>query len=283
MINLFVCCHKPFPVPAHPLLVPIQVGSALSAEEFSGFLHDNTGDNISSLNRSYCELTAQYWAWKNYTSDYYGFFHYRRYLYPDVAAKQPYLLENHLAAETLQKLNFDQFSSIIPQYDIILPKTEEMHVSVRSHYASAPFHHAKDLQLVESIIKVHWPSFVPSMEAYLSQTGLYFGNIFIMSNPVFHNYCNWLFPILEEFSSATDLSIRSPQEMRAPGYLGERLLGIYYTQHKPALKSLELPRVHFISGSEYRKQFFTNILLPPGSSRRASVKQFWQQLRRSQQ
>ena len=40
---------------------------------------DNTGDNISLKNRSYCELTTQYWAWKNAEADYYGFCHYRRF------------------------------------------------------------------------------------------------------------------------------------------------------------------------------------------------------------
>ena len=41
---------------------------------------DNTGDNISEKNKKYCELTTQYWAWKNVEADYYGFCHYRRFL-----------------------------------------------------------------------------------------------------------------------------------------------------------------------------------------------------------
>ena len=44
-------------------------------------LHDDEGDNISNKNKTYCELTAQYWAWKNMEADYYGFFHYRRYFH----------------------------------------------------------------------------------------------------------------------------------------------------------------------------------------------------------
>jgi len=88
-INIFVACHHPIFVPNHPLLIPIQVGAALTSERFPGFLYDDTGDNISSKNRSYCELTAQYWAWKNINVDYYGFFHYRRYLFPAINAKKP--------------------------------------------------------------------------------------------------------------------------------------------------------------------------------------------------
>ena len=32
------------------------------------------------INSAYCELTTQYWVWKNIDADYYGFIHYRRFL-----------------------------------------------------------------------------------------------------------------------------------------------------------------------------------------------------------
>lgn len=271
-IKLFVCCHQPAAVPEHPLLVPIQVGAALADGHFSGFLHDDAGDNISGKNRSYCELTAQYWAWKNMRVDYYGFFHYRRYLYPDMRAKRPYRIEREPTLPLLDKLGYAAFADLIPQYDLILPKGEDMHVPVREHYAQAPFHHGKDLDLTEQIVWERHPEVGEAAEQYLSGTTCYFGNIFIMKQRVFQDYCGWLFPILEEFDRRADTSGYGSQERRVEGYLAERLLGVYAVHHRE-LKTLELPRVHFIENpAERLKKQAVNFVLPPGSVRRSRIK-----------
>ena len=60
-------------------ILPVQVGAAQATTRFTNTLHDDEGENISVENPRYCELTAQYWAWKNADADYYGFCHYRRY------------------------------------------------------------------------------------------------------------------------------------------------------------------------------------------------------------
>lgn len=73
-IKLYVVCHKPSYVPENPYLYPIQVGAALSSQRLDGMLHDDEGDNISDKNKSYCELTAQYWAWKMMTQIIMAFF-----------------------------------------------------------------------------------------------------------------------------------------------------------------------------------------------------------------
>ena len=271
-IKLFVCCHRPSPVAEHPLLVPIQVGAALAGEHFPGFLHDDAGDNISGKNRSYCELTAQYWAWKNVKTDYYGFFHYRRYLYPDMNAKRPYRIAGEPTGSLLDRLGFDQFADFIPQCDLILPKGEDMRVPVREHYAKAPFHYGQDLALAEQIVKERCPEMGSAADEYLSGTVCYFGNIFIMKRQVFQDYCGWLFPILEEFDRRTDTSGYSLQERRVDGYLAERLLGIY-AAHRRELKTLELPRVHFVENpAERLKKRAVNAFLPPGTPRRCLVK-----------
>lgn len=271
-IKLFVCCHQPTAVPEHPLLIPIQVGAALAEERFPGFLQDDKGENISAQNRFYCELTAQYWAWKNIRADYYGFFHYRRYLYPDVTAKLPYRIEGAPTVELLDKLDYGCFPELISQYNLILPKGENMHIPVRKHYDRAPFHHSKDLELVEGIIRETYPEYAGAMEAYLSGTSCYFGNIFIMGRAVFEDYCQWLFPLLTEFDRRADTKGYGSQEQRVDGYLAERLLGAYAIHHQ-GLKTLELPRVHFVGNSLERvKQKALSLALPPGSVRRSWIK-----------
>ena len=277
-IKLFVCCHRPSPVAEHPLLVPIQVGAALAGEHFPGFLHDDAGDNISGKNRSYCELTAQYWAWKNVKTDYYGFFHYRRYLYPDMNAKRPYRIAGEPTVSLLDRLGFDQFADFIPQCDLILPKGEDMRVPVREHYAKAPFHYGQDLALAEQIVKERCPEMGSAADEYLSGTVCYFGNIFIMKRQVFQDYCGWLFPILEEFDRRTDTSGYSLQERRVDGYLAERLFGVFYTKcRSDNVRYVELPRVDFVTeGQARRKRKLLSLVLPPGTKRRAMAKRLYQ-------
>lgn len=271
-IRLFVSCHKPTRVPEHPLLVPVQVGAALARERFPGFLYDDAGENISPKNPSYCELTAQYWAWKNVASDHYGFFHYRRYLCPDRRGKGPYRIEAAPTPECLDRLGYGEFGELISRYDLILPRKENMRLPVREHYAQAPFHHKRDLELVESIVRERYPAYVPAMEEYLGGTECYFGNIFIMGKGPFAEYSEWLFSILAEYDGRSDQKEYGPQERRVDGYLAERLLGIYATKRRE-LRSLELPRVHFVEDRlERNRKRLINLLLPPDSVRRSKVK-----------
>ena len=56
------------------------------------------------------------------------------------------------------------------------------------------------------------------------------------------------------------------------GYLAERLLGIWAAHHRE-LRSLELPRVHFVEDRlERNRKRLINLLLPPDSVRRSKVK-----------
>lgn len=272
-IRLFVCCHRPDQqVPQHPLLYPIQVGAALAGVHFEGFLHDDEGEHISGQNRSYCELTAQYWAWKNVRADYYGFFHYRRYLCPDMTVKGPYTLERVPTEELLEKMGYGNLEAVIHKYDLIVPREEYLHCTVYEHYASAKYHHGEDLQLVQQIIDEMYPEYAEASRAYLSGRVVFYGNIYIMRRNVFDHYCQWLFSILHQFDMRANVAGYGPQEQRVNGYLAERLFGIYYTYHVDSLRVLKVPGVHFYPGHAYWKQRLIQLCVPPSSRRKQLVK-----------
>ena len=77
--KIIVCCHKQDIMANQEPYFPVHVGKALSDAKL-GIQPDDEGKNISAKNRSYCELTGLYWAWKNLKNvDVVGLCHYRRY------------------------------------------------------------------------------------------------------------------------------------------------------------------------------------------------------------
>ena len=68
-LKIIIATHKRYQMPSDEIYLPVHVGRALNSvwigTPLMEYIGDNTGDNISSKNRNYCELTALYWAWKN--------------------------------------------------------------------------------------------------------------------------------------------------------------------------------------------------------------------------
>ena len=275
VIKLYISTHKPAYIPQHPLLVPLQIGTALHTP-LPHMLHDHTGDNISTWNNRYCELTGQYWVWKHEEADYYGFFHYRRY-FSFVSEKRPYRILDYPDSATLQSIgyNTNNMQNIITQYDMIVPIAEDMHETAWQNYARAPHHYIEDLQLAVDIVKELYPQYTQAADTYMNGTKLYLKNMYIMKHEYFHAYCSWLFSILEEFDKRNnwDKYNGNTAAMRVDGYLAERLFGIWYTYitQNETIKTYELGRIHFANmdarGSlKYMK--WVNRILPPGTKRR---------------
>ncbi len=129
--KIYVSMHKPSYVPENKLLVPIQVGSELASEEIPNVLHDNVGENISSKNKRYCELTAQYWAWKHdKDSDYLGFWHYRRYMAFDTGKAKDSTIWGVIPRDKITEEQLKEFaiterdmSEVIDGADLIIPES----------------------------------------------------------------------------------------------------------------------------------------------------------------
>ena len=205
--RMFICAHKPFTPPEGEMYVPLQVGSALG--EDLGMTRDDSGDNISTRNKSFCELTGIYWIWKNVTCDIAGICHYRRYfVYED----------DFLKKEEIEKT--------LGEYDIILPDsayTKES--SVKAHYDS--MHYISDLELTREVISEMYPEYLPEYDHVLSCNLMSLGNMMICKKQLFDDYCQWLFDILFEVEKLADISGYDEFQARLFGYLSERLLRVW--------------------------------------------------------
>lgn len=277
-IALFILTHKKTYIPAHPMFAPLQIGAVLN-EPIAEYVQDNTGENISDKNKSYCELTGQYWAWQNVEAEYYGFYHYRRY-FSFTKEKHPYRIVDFPDESALAKLGYDAktMEQYIRQYDIIVPMAENMHETAWQNYSRAPQHYIEDLRLAVDILKEQHPEYIDAAEQYLNGTKLYLKNMYIMKKEYFHAYCAWLFPILAEFDRRNnwDKYNNNATAMRVDGYLAERLFGIWYTHMKQNkdLRTSELARIHFgkMDGKgNLRYMKWVNYILPPGTKRRNLV------------
>lgn len=249
-IEILISCHKPSKTLNNKIVKPIQVGSALAKKELDVPYHDNIGENISHKNKRYCELTAQYWAWKNIDADFYGFFHYRRYLsfskkkYPrwplfDVKIES-------LNNENIQKFGWseDIMKKEIEKYDLIIPQ-RSFCVSNYYHYKTANGHHIRDLDFCLDVIKKDYPQMYPTAKKYMRSGFAYFCNMFIMKKELFNKYNEWLFDILQKHEDKYPCEDYNTREYRVSGFLAERLCGIYITwlKQNKDLKIKEVQRI----------------------------------------
>lgn len=241
------------------LFYNVIAGSDFQTKEVpEGVYQDNQGDNISSLNKSYCELTTQYWAWKNMQADYYGFCHYRRFFsFSEKKIKETswgtieYDFLDQKAMDELA-LHEKAVQDYIEKYDFLIAKgvpTSDMNAkSVYEHYKKAPELHIEDAELFLKIIDEKY--------SYLSETArelfkghtFYPCNMFIAKKELFEDYSKILFDVLEEFEKRADMSEYSREGYRTTGHLGERLAGIYYMylkkQGKYRLGELQIALIH---------------------------------------
>lgn len=237
-IRIYVSCHKKSKLPTSSTFCPIQVGSAVAKKRFENMLHDDIGDNISTKNPMYCELTAQYWAWKNDVSDYYGFCHYRRYFsFSDSKLAQDIhgaINCDFLDSETEKMLGMsdEEISKRVLPYDFLIGSFANLRkVGIKSlydQYDAVPDLNVSDMRLAIKILKKQHPEYAKCADEYMNGYILYPCNMFIMKKKLFFEYCEWLFPILEETEKQINWEDYSIEGYRTIGHIAERLLGIFF-------------------------------------------------------
>ncbi len=244
------------------VIIPV-LGGAAYKENKGNIQGDNVGENISSLNDIYCELTTQYWAWKNIDCDYYGFCHYRRFFsfYPKNVKKDDWNLIQCAYAndQSIQKLGLAQtkrMEKVIRQYDVITPLVVNLEKtgfnSVYEQFAQTPYMKAEILDLTIRMIREEYPKYYSAAKKYLYGHYFYPFNMFIMSKKLFYEYSSWLFEILDKLVENMEMEQYSTQSRRIPAHIAERLFGVYLTYLKETdfnLKIRELP-VGFIQNMD---------------------------------
>ncbi len=212
-VKIFTMAHKKFEPPKDSMYVPLHVGKAAGTD--LGFLGDDTGDNISHLNRYYSELTGVYWIWKNYTqSDYVGVCHYRRYL----------VNENDRAFTEREYLD------ILKKYDIITTKRLKLNCDYYDGYAAN--HHIKDLMATGEVIKERYPEYYEVYDKTVHSNETYFGNICVTSKALFDEYASWLFGIFFEVQKRIDIDSYDDYHKRVFGFISEILLLVWVKAKK---------------------------------------------------
>lgn len=219
-IKILVAIHKKYEMPKDDIYFPIHVGR--EGKDDIGYQGDHSGDNISSKNENYCELTGLYWAWKNIDCDYIGLSHYRRYFTVKSRMKRIVTKKNKLNL-ILDKTEIEQ---LLNDYNLILPIKRNYYIeTIRSHYKNA--HHIEDLEETKKIIDERYPDYTESFNTVMNGRKIHLYNMFVMKKEDFDAYCEWLFDILFELEKKVDVSSYDNYQKRLFGFISERLFNVW--------------------------------------------------------
>ncbi len=254
-IKILVSYKDKHKIIKNTIITPIQTGRAIAEEIFSEMIGDDTGDNISELNPYYAELTAQYWAWKNYDKlgnpDYIGFMHYRRHFvfnedYIDPNA-DPKMTQGYSAYsfdriddEYYDKIGLkeENICNIVTNADIICVKQADVsflgcNTSKEEFVKSCYGVQEKDYDKLISTVMYLFPEYYEEIKQLNSGPYRYFYNMFICKKEIFEEYSTFLFTVLNKFFERSEVNLYSEKAQRICGYMGEFLLSLFlFKKHK---------------------------------------------------
>lgn len=255
----------------NPLLVDVIAGADYQTKPADPRMsRDNDGENISAKNKTYCELSTQYWAWKNIDADYYGFCHYRRFLTllpvsEELKSKRDergQISSPILNKYTVKKLGLDrseEMEKFVEQYDCVLPVKQDLSKlptpkgvkkSVYEHFAGHDrmFMHAEDLNTLMEVLAEKFPEYKEDAQQYLGHSEFWGFNCFILKKEWFEKLCEFEFGILFELEQRVDTRLYNRQQSRIYGFMGEILSCIFFyhlQKTHPELKFGESQLIYF--------------------------------------
>lgn len=254
-IQLFSAYYKPFPLlPKADFVTPVQAGAAITKIKLA-MQGDDTGDNISTKNPFFSELTVAYWIIKNADrslTDAWGLCHYRRYFIEDkyrllVQKRSRYyyrtsqnILDGLLTPklyQTLQQLL--QHNDVIVQRPTWAKKEKGIVYNIKDAYTAD--HIEEDYTITMQVVIEKYPDFKRSIDSYGQLTKMSYNNMMIARWEVWDDYLSFLFTVLNNVQYRIDM-YKQGYQSRVFGFLAERLhnLFIYHHQLKTGYLTLGL-------------------------------------------
>lgn len=250
MINakVVIATHKKYEMPSDNIYLPLHVGKMDKPDlEYTG---DNTGDNISDKNSSFCELTGLYWAWKNLSCDYLGLVHYRRYL----SIRNKLYQMQHSRMNCV--LNSAELETLVPKYQIILPEKRKYYIeTLYSHYSHT--HYKEQLDETRKIIEERYPQYLAAFDRTVNRRSGYMFNMYIMKKELSDSYCSWLFDILFELEKRISMPELSRYQGRFYGRVSEIIFNCWLEYQRKQekipireIKCLHIEKINWLKKGE---------------------------------
>lgn len=261
-VKILLAYFKPTYLFKNDWLIPVHAGRAVAmSESRDGFLTpeqikwmqkntigDDSGDNISRLNRNFCEMTVQYWAWKNFDKignpDFIGFMQYRRQLIlssvcqtiqsGEHARGYPVFFLSRPDKNYIDRIGLIQKNiiSILNRYDVILPKLADF--SLRNTTVREDLKieiegiKIEDLDNFVNYVKEREYEFGCYFEEKINGAGKFLYMLMITSKQIFMEYAEFCFGLLQGFNKQLDVSQYTPNGKRSIAYIGEILCSVYF-------------------------------------------------------
>lgn len=298
-VKILIAYHKQSELIKSEKYVPIQVGREISLQAnkdgkisknehnwlFHNLIGDNTGDNISKLNRYFNEMTAIYWGWKNQADlenpEYLGLMHYRRHFIFNQDIKIPeftwlknsnvYSYEYIDGKYKKEVLDEQSLENLLSQYDILCSKAYDANNLNDGHYYRNCRERFIEVARVDGkwydkmcdIVFNDYSEYANELIYLNKHPKHYLCNMFVMRKDLYNKYCEFIFDVLFRLYEEFKLEKVDLWQARAIGFLAEFLTSIFistYRIHNPKkVKELDLTYVEHPEERGLIRRFCDNI------------------------
>ncbi|HEC1753592.1 TPA: HAD-IA family hydrolase [Campylobacter lari] len=283
-VKILVGYHKPATLIKNEIFTPIHLGRDLatqaskdgemSQEDFDwmceNMIGDNTGENISSMNRYLNELTGLYWAWKNYDKlgnpDYIGYSHYRRHFIfkqntklPGIDGLEKYFYhfdnvsEAYLDIIDLKHIEDLKNQDIIAPEPYLLENNELKTMTIENDFCKY-CENVDILYFLEDLFQKNpkYHEYKNISELFYTNNFYYFCNMFIMKKEIFFKYCSFLFEVifilLEKFGKRLK-ETSDPVQKRTLAFVAEHITTFFILKQARECKNINYCKIGFIKNT----------------------------------